>query len=640
MRYYSLRRLLFALVFVLVWWWWLALPRPLFDSPLSLVVEDRNGQLLGARVAADGQWRFPAVDSLPLRVGQCIIAFEDKRFYEHWGVDVWAVARAIRQNFRAGQIVSGASTLSMQVLRMARGNRERSFRQKLLETLLAIRLEMRYDKDEILRLWANHAPFGGNVVGIEAASQRYFGKPPHLLSWAEAATLAVLPNSPGLIHPGRKRAALKQKRNRLLANLLQSGLIDSLGYQLALKEPLPDAPLPLADHCPHLTERLAHTRGPGRWTVTLDGELQARLTELSTRYQRLLAGNGIHNLAMLVVDNRSGQTLAYIGNIPGLAPAYSPHVDLIQAPRSPGSLLKPLLYSLALQQGTILPGSLLPDVPTVIQGFRPENFHQDYAGAVAADQALARSLNIPFVHLLRAYGVGTFHSALKKWGFSYIDQGPEHYGLALILGGCEISLWQAVAWYSSLARSLDGYTRHHSTYGSKDWRAPHYVLADSSQTDAARSHKADQVGAAAAWHTLQSLETLERPTSEGQWQRFASSRRLAWKTGTSYGFRDAWAVGVDTDYTIGVWVGNADGEGRPGLVGVRAAAPLLFAASRLLPASQEWFRIPHEDRRPLSVCRRSGYLAQAYCPAVEQNLPQAGRRAPQCTFHQLIHLST
>ncbi|RMF68924.1 MAG: penicillin-binding protein 1C, partial [Alphaproteobacteria bacterium] len=303
--------------------WWFAFPDPLFDTSYSVVVEDHRGQLLGARIAADGQWRFPVPDSVPRRFAEALIAFEDKRFRYHPGIDPLALLRAFRQNLRAGTVVSGGSTLTMQVMRMAGGPGARTFGRKLWEMLMAVRLELSASKDEILRLYAAHAPFGGNVVGLEAAAWRYFGKRPDRLSWAEAATLAVLPNAPALIHPGRRRDALQHKRDRLLQRLCAQGTIDSLSLQLALAEPLPEAPAPLPDLAPHLTEWLRRQHpGGGRFRTTLDADLQTRVAERVAAHAHAWAGNGVHNAAALVLDTHSGAVRAWVGNAPGCGPEH------------------------------------------------------------------------------------------------------------------------------------------------------------------------------------------------------------------------------------------------------------------------------------------------------------------------------
>lgn len=628
----SRRQILLISISLFLGLWWFSLPNSLFNEPVSLVVEDQKGELLGARIAGDGQWRFAAMDTLPYKLSTAILAFEDKRFYRHWGIDPKALLRACWQNLKQGRIVSGASTISMQVMRLAKHNPPRTLGRKVVEMLQALRLECRYNKDSILHLWANNAPFGGNVVGATAASWRYFGKRPHLLSWAEAATLAVLPNSPGLIHPGRSRRQLKFKRDRLLSQLLTHGHIDSLSWQLSLNEPLPATPIPLPQLSPHLVDYLAQQEKTGRQIVHIDAELQKKLLDVTNRYQRLMAGNGVNNLAVLVSETATGRILAYVGNAPKLAMEHSPSVDMIHAPRSPGSLLKPLLYSLALENAQLLPEQLLLDIPSVFSGFRPENFYQQYAGVIPANQALARSLNIPFVHLLQDYGVGAFHAALQQWEFKFINKPANHYGLSLILGGCEISLWQIVTWYSGLGRTLLQYNSQ-----ILDQQSSFVDLQLTDRPFAPSSMRSLQPGP--AWYTLKAMEQVERPSSEGRWEQFANSRQLAWKTGTSFGYRDAWAVGLDPQYTIGVWVGNADGEGRPGLVGVQSAAPLLFATARLLPPTEEWFRKPFDDCRSVSLCTESGFLAGPYCNKVVKEIPKSGTRAIACPYHQLIHLA-
>ncbi|MEO0725097.1 MAG: penicillin-binding protein 1C, partial [Bacteroidota bacterium] len=565
---------------------------------------------------------------------------EDRRFLRHWGVDWRALLRALRQNMRAGKVVSGGSTISMQVVRMARGNRSRTIWQKLIEISLALRLELTYSKTEILGLWAANAPFGGNVVGLEAASWRYYQKASHLLTWSEAATLAVLPNSPALIHPGRNRSALKHKRDRLLGRLRDEGIIDPTSHELAIVEPLPERPLPLPRLAPRLLDRVAQEQGPGRWRLSIKADLQQQVRALARRHQERLAHNGIHNLAILVLETHSGKVLSYLGNLEHLAAEHSPSVDLVQAPRSPGSLLKPALYALALEEGLILPKELLPDIPSVFGNFRPENFHQAYQGAVSADLALARSLNIPFVHLLQRYGVAPFHQALRDWGMGYLSFPPDHYGLSLILGGAEVSLWEMTAWYAALARTVMDASRWQGQYHRQNWRPPHYLPRSNAAKDSLRLAPL-HISSGAAWQTLQALEQLQRPSSEGDWKNFASSQRMAWKTGTSFGFRDAWSVGVDPDYTIGIWVGNADGEGRPGLVGVQAAAPLLFAVRRLLPNNNDWFTEPVGNLNSVRTCKQSGQLANGHCPNPQSTkIPRTATQARNCAFHQLLFLNS
>ena len=637
------RRLLLPLTIlsVLLVWYAFALPKPLFQTPYSLVLEDQQGQLLGARIASDGQWRFPLIDTLPERFVQALTEFEDRRFFSHTGVDLYGLARAARQNLANRRIVSGGSTLSMQVIRLARQPEHRSLWQKLIEMLLAGRLELRYSKDEILRFYASHAPFGGNTVGLEAASWRYYGKQPKLLSWGEAATLAVLPNSPALIHPGRNRDALLRKRNRLLDRLRERGALDSLSCDLAKAEPLPDSPHPLPRLAPHLLDRIGAERKEeggktrARFRTTLDRQLQRQVTDVLERHLQNLQNNGIHNLSALVVEVGSGEVKAYVGNILGAGAEHGEQVDVIPAARSTGSILKPFLYALALDDGLITPRSLLADVPTSLHGYRPENFYNRFDGLVPAERALVRSLNVPMVRLLQQYGLEKFHHRLRQLGMTTLFRPAADYGLPLVLGGAEGSLWDLAGMYAGMARTLENFQPRSGEYATDDFRSPSYLPTPLRQP--VLSAQPPVLSAAAVWLTFEAMQQVERPNSEGEWERFQSAFPVAWKTGTSFGFRDAWAIGVTPGYVVAVWAGNADGEGRPGLVGVQAAAPALFAIFDLLPGGG-WFRPPLDEMQRLPVCAESGGRPLAICPVDSLWLPPAATEGPPCTFHQTVHL--
>lgn len=635
-----------VLVLLLLLAYAFCLPRPLFDTPVCVVLEDREGQLLGARIAADGQWRFPQRDSLPARFARALVEFEDRRFYRHPGVDPIGLGRALVQNLRGRRVVSGGSTITMQVIRMARRNPPRNLWQKAIELVMSTRLEWSLGKDDILETYAANAPFGGNVVGLEAASWRYFGKQPKLLSWAEAAVLAVLPNSPALIHPGRNRKTLLDKRNRLLDRLHLVGVLDKTTWELSKEEPLPDAPLPLPQLAPHLLARAQKAYistgkiKTARLRTTLDANLQRQVTELVAHHHSIMKGNGVNNAAALVIDVEKGQVLAYVGNAPDAGADYGEDVDIIRAARSTGSILKPFLYALALDEGVILPNSLLPDVPTVMGGYRPENFHEKFDGVVSARRSLIRSLNIPMVYLLQKYGLEKFHFQLRKMGFGTINRPPAHYGLPLVLGGAEATLWDICNAYAGASRMLTHVYEHNGLYDHLDTAPASYLLSEAlpkTPKDALQKNPA-HFGAAAAWHTFDAMQWVERPDAEGQWQNFRSSRRVAWKTGTSFGFRDAWAVGVTPRYVVGVWVGNASGEGRPGLVGVQASAPLLFSIFDQLPSEQKWFERPYDDMVRLPVCKTSGMRPLAYCPTDTVWAPAKGIEAPACPYHTQVHL--
>jgi len=626
---------------VLLFAGFLLLPSSFDEEPASTVIESADGYLLGAKIAADGQWRFPAFGTLPDKYAKALVAFEDRRFYYHLGIDPIAVGRALWKNVQKGKIVEGGSTISMQTVRLMRKGKSRTVFEKMIEAVLALRLEFRYSKKEILALYARHAPFGGNVVGIDAAAWRYFGRAAADLSWAEAAMLAVLPNTPSLIHPGRNREQLLNKRNALLQKLSAKGYFSADDLPLYCEEPLPDKPLPLPADAPHLLERLAQTNRGEEIITTIRYHLQQRAVEVVNRHALHQSGNKVNNVAAVILENETGRVLAYVGNVTDRANnEQGEKVDVIAAPRSTGSIIKPFLYAAMLDEGTLLPSMLLSDVPTYINGFVPQNYSKTYDGAVEAHAALARSLNIPAVLLLQDYTVERFHVLLRKMGFSTIIYEPSHYGLSLILGGAEVTLWDVTNAYAAMARTVNRFASRSGQYSVSDWQMPVINLKDTSSwlpvdykptSDAALS-------AAACWQVLNALAEVNRPEGEEEWRRFPSSRKVAWKTGTSYGNRDAWAVGTTPNYTVGVWVGNASGEGRPMLTGVTAAAPVLFDLFNLLPPTG-WFRQPYDEMTQVLLCRQSGHRATSLCADADTAwILNTALESRPCPYHIQVHL--
>ena len=598
------------------------LPRHLFHVPYSTVVTDRNEELLGARIASDGQWRFPPRNTTPEKIKECLITFEDKHFYHHWGVDPFAIGRAFYQNVKNKRIVSGGSTLTMQTIRLAR-NESRTFREKLIEMIWATRLEFRASKEEILSMYISHAPFGGNVVGLDAAAWRYFGHSADDLSWAESAMLAVLPNAPAMIHLSKGRKTLLDKRNRLLKQLLEKKTIDSSTYELAISETLPDEPHALPQIAPYLVSRFYQERNGEYSRSTINKGIQTQVEDLAERWSNEFGRSDIRNLAILVIDIPSNQVVAYCGNVHFDRKQGGNQVDVIQAPRSTGSILKPFLYYAMLQEGSLLPDMLLLDVPVNINGFTPQNFSMQFEGAVPASEALARSLNIPAVTMLQRYGVPKFHSFLQQIGLKTINRSSSHYGLSLILGGAEATLWDVTNAYAMMGRSLLQLPQ----------RSCSLLLPTSRITEST-----DPFQPGAVWQTFDALKEVNRP-EEIDWKSIPSMQTIAWKTGTSYGFRDAWAVGVTPRYAVGVWVGNATGEGKPGLVGAQTAGPVLFDIFNLLPSSS-WFTRPAGIFVEAEVCRKSGHLKGRFCDETDTLLVlPAGLRTEACPYHHLVTLS-
>ncbi len=624
-------------------WFWLALPSKLFHAPTCYIIEDKDGNLLNATIAADGQWRFPYNNNVPQKFIDCITTFEDRRFFKHPGIDPVAIGRAVVKNVKNKGVVQGGSTLTMQVIRLSKQNNNRNIWNKLKESILAVRLEFSYAKKNIIALYASNAPFGSNIVGLDAASWRYFSRSADKLSWGEMAALAVLPNAPALVHPGRNRNVLLRKRNNLLDNLMALGKIDKAGAQLAKLEPLPDEPLRLPQHAPHLLQRFKQNnktwKKETKIKTTIDGELQKNISKIVQQHQSVLKGNGINNACALVLDVETGNTLAYVGNITDAGNReMEADVDVIDAPRSPGSALKPILYAAMLSDGLILPNSIIPDIPTQIGSYSPKNFDLDYDGAVPANRALSRSLNVPAVKMLQQYKYQRFYETLQQCGITSLNNPADFYGLSLILGGCEVTMWDLAGLYASMARTLNHQTKNNGKMEVTDFHPPNYVAKIGQAKIVHRTSDNIPLDATSIWFAFEAMQDVMRPGEEGLWQQFSSSQKIAWKTGTSFGFRDGWAIGLTPKNVVAVWVGNTDGEGRPGLVGIQTAAPILFDIFRILPNSK-WFEKPKYNFAYVPVCRQSGYRANIDCPNVDTLfMPPNAIKVALCNYHKIIHL--
>ena len=617
--------------------WLFCLPSPLFDFPTATVAESSNGQMLGARIADDGQWRFPEVDSVPERFEKCILYFEDEHFYWHPGVNPVSISKAIINNLSSNSR-RGGSTITQQVIRLSRENKGRTYFEKLIEIFQATRLEAGYRKKSILNLYASYAPFGGNVVGLETASWRYFGVPAGELSWGQSAALAVLPNAPSLIFPGKNEIILKKKRDRLLLKLFQNNIIDETSYQLALEENLPGKPLPLPDFAQHLTEKIRKEHHGKRIQTTIDFSLQKKLNDIVREHHYLLSQNQIHNIAVLVIDVETREVLGYVGNSPTNR-EHKNYVDIIDKFRSTGSILKPFLFASVLDAGEILPNMLVADIPTTVNGYSPENFDKKFNGAVPASSALSRSLNIPSIRMLRDFGLQRFNNILSKTNQKGINKPADFYGLSLILGGAESSLWDITKAYAGMASTLNFFNNSSSEYRQNEYVEPVYVKEHDEIDFGKIQDKASVWDAGTIYETLNAMQKVNRPSGEESWEFFTSSQPIAWKTGTSYGFKDAWAVGVTPKYAIGIWVGNATGEGRPGLTGLQAAAPILFDVLNILPKSG-WFQIPYDELVETEICTKSGHLASIFCEEIKMELiPKNGIRTEACPYHQTVFLN-
>jgi penicillin-binding protein 1C len=523
----------------------------------SVEVVDRDGALLRAYTVADGRWRL-AVDLAKVDPGfvSALLAYEDKRFYDHIGVDPWALLRAMGQAAWNGHVISGGSTLTMQVARLLEDSGTGQVDGKIRQIRVALALERRLSKDEILSLYLHLAPYGGNLEGIRAATLSYFGKEPRRLTPAESALLVAIPQSPESRRPDRSVARATDARDRVLARAAGDGLIDADQAAAARTEVVPSLRRPFPALAPHMSDRVLAEEATQRHQLTLSRSLQISLEKLAAD---VVEGQGERlQVAIVVADHQSGEVLASVGSAAFQADARAGFIDMTRAIRSPGSTLKPLVYALAFDEGLAHPETLIEDRPTDFNGYEPQNFDRHFRGTIRLREALQQSLNIPVVALTEALGPSRLLAALDKAGVGYDLPGGQP-GLAIALGGIGVSLEDMVQLYAAIAR---GGVSLPLTY----------------QMQGTREEGQRVISASAAWQVGDILAGLAPPPG-------APENRLAYKTGTSYGHRDAWAIGFDGRHVIGIWMGRPDGTPVPGAFGADLAAPVLFQAfARLKPA--------------------------------------------------------
>lgn len=536
---------------------------------LSTVVVDRDDRLLRAFTTDDGRWRLPVtVEDVDPRYLALLMAFEDRRFYDHGGVDGHAVVRAGLQAIKHRRLVSGASTLTMQVARLIERRHERTLRRKLRQMVRALQLEDRFSKREILNLYLRLAPFGGNIEGVRAATLAYFGKEPKRLSLGQAALLVALPQSPESRRPDRSHQRAKRARDRVLDVALAAGVINKAEAARAKTEQVPTKRKPFPMLAPHLAEQeVALFPGRHRHTTTLARDKQQALQRLLKEQTRLV-GDKLSS-ALLAIENKTGKVVAYVGASDYLDHARSGSIDMVQAVRSPGSTLKPIIYGLSFEAGLAHPETLIEDRRVRFGTYSPENFDDQFHGAVTIREALGRSLNIPAVKLLNVVGPVKFVETLKA--FDVMTKLPDGAkpSLAVALGGVGMRMIDLVTVYSALARG--------GKPADVTWRT-----ADAESRKALKrtgksgqSKKKDLLSPVASWYVTDILRDAPVPQN-------VKAGQIAYKTGTSYGYRDAWAVGYDGAHTIAVWIGRADATSTPGLIGRTAAAPILFDAFQRL----------------------------------------------------------
>lgn len=566
-----------------------------FTSDYSVIIKAEENELLRVFLNSKEQYCFPLNTNYTIgfKLESAVLTFEDKSFYYHFGFNPVSILRALFLNLKEQRIISGGSTITMQLARMI-NNSPRTYLNKFKELLMAVKLECLLKKQEILKLYLAHAPYGGNIRGIEAASLRYFGKNQQELSWAEAALLAVLPNSPGSITPYKQRKALLEKRNRLLKQLFDNNSFTKEALKLSLAEKIPDERFNFPFKAPHFTDFIRtefKKNNSPLVETTLNLTYQQNIEKITNLHMSNLKNNNVNNCAVLVLDAKTGEIKSYLGSNNYYDRENYGQVDCITSFRSTGSTLKPFLYALALDEGLIVPESKLIDVPSHFGSFSPANSTNKYSGIIEAKSALAASLNIPAVFLLKEYGLEKFYRFLANSDVQGLRSDPAEYGLTLILGGAEIRMFDLAKLYLNLA-SLE--------------KCNSIKYLRSSQKT---QKQTQEFSKGAAYLTLEMLSSLKRPGLDYYWNYFSMENKIAWKTGTSFGGKDAWACGVTPDWVVLVWAGNFSGEGIPEISGFKTTAPLMFNIFDYLLEQKDsgWFKFPDKDLREVKASRVSGY---------------------------------
>ncbi len=586
----------------------------IFEDRYSVSVLDDKGNIIGVYLNKNEQWHLKSTDIIPEKLKTAVMTFEDKDFYKHHGIDFSAVVRALKDNIFEGRR-TGASTITMQTAK-ALEPKERSYFNKYKEMVHALKLERYYSKDEIFLMYLNNVPYGGNIVGYKTASYMYFQKNPKELTWAESALLAVLPNSPGLMSVEKNREKLINKRNSLLKKMYDKNIIDERQYRLSLKEPIPEKRYAFKSLAPHLVRRLINENSDKIITSTINSELQEKTEKIVKDYSEFLKTQGINNAAALIIDNKTYEVKVYAGSQNFYDFSRNGQVDAVTALRSPGSILKPFLYAKSIDEGIIAPQSKVPDVPLYFSNFSPQNANKKYYGMVEMKDALIKSLNIPFVQLLKEYGEDRFFFFLKEV-LGFADTDYSRYGLSLILGTKELSMENIGKLYAGLAN-----------YGN--FKNLKYIK---NQPD----EKGEQlISKGAAYLTASTIKELERPGIE---RFYREKNPISWKTGTSHGRRDGWAAGITPKWTVIVWTGNFTGEGNPNLTGVFSAGNLLFNIFKILPKGEKEFAEP-DDLIKIKVDSETGYRLKYDVLSKEILYPESAKPLRTSPYYKKIFVNS
>lgn len=562
----------------------------------STIVTDQKGDVIHAYLTHRDKWRMKAsLSEISPLLRKIIVAKEDKYFYRHPGVNPIAIWRAAIKNILRQRRTSGASTITMQVAR-ALEPKARTWPNKLIELFRAFQLEWKYSKAEILQLYLNLVPYGGNIEGVKSASLLYFGKQPNLLSLAEITALSIIPNRPSSLVPGKNNARIVEERNRWLRRFAAEQLFDSATIRDAIEEPFTAKRNSAPRLLPHLSNKLKQT-GSETIHTGIDLQTQLKAEKITADYVRSLKLKNIHNAAVVVIDNDNHQVISYIGSGDYYDSSDAGQVNGAAAIRQPGSTLKPFLYGLCIDEGLLTPKTIITDVAVSYGGYAPENYDRQFNGMVSMEYALEHSLNIPAVKMLNRLGKDRLVNQLAQAGFEQIRKDQRKLGLSMILGGCGSSLEELTGLFSVFANEGMYFTPQYTSDSSRKSK-PHRLLSP-----------------AAAFMINETLSKINRPDFPLNWQSTERMPRIAWKTGTSYGRRDAWSIGYNKHFTIGVWVGNFNGKGVADLSGATVATPLLFRLFNSIDydSDQEWYRQPADCDMRL-VCPESGLPPGPHCP--------------------------
>ena len=674
--------------------WCFPLPKARLHPPVSQIVLDRNGEWLRAFLADDGMWRFSRQSSVISHrtqegldkpntsltenrqlitdnyfLHQAILTSEDRWFYYHYGINPVSIATAFYDNLKAGEVVRGGSTITMQLARLMEP-KVRTIPNKLIEIFRALQLEHTYSKSEILAFYFNMLPYGGNIVGTAAASRFYFNKPQQALSLGEAALLAIIPNAPERLRPDRFPENARKAREKVLNRLLARRQISEQQWQEAVQEPIPHKRHPLPFKAPHLSRMLVkHAKSTinGRTYTTVDAKVQETAARILREYldaERKPSLRGSHSTstgAIIVMDTQSRHVLAMVGSHDFFDQRALGQINGTLAPRSPGSALKPFVYALAMEEGLITPETLLFDVPVTYAGYEPVNYDGKYNGYVTARQALARSLNVPAVNLNARLKNIPLHAFLKEAGISTLAPAQK-YGLSMVLGGCEVNLLELTTLYAGLANMGEfgpyQLTKSRQLRDELVGQAPfltdnlnHPLDSDTRQQRTSgwlklktENHSKRLLRKETSFIITEMLTNSQLPTNTVRnpeaFERTMNLPKIAWKTGTSYGHRDAWCIGYSPKLTIGVWLGNFDGKGAPMLSGTDAATPILFAMFTALTGqdTHRWFTNP-EQLKTRQVCALSGAPVSSHCPVHKEDMYIPGiSPVAVCTIHKRIYV--